>query len=57
MVRKNKLQRQDFDQLALDLNIKEKVRDYIYKKFQKESSKWPSIIEKSFSSKKKARAS
>jgi len=46
--KKNKLQRYDFGQLAEALMIKEKVRNYIYKKFIAQEKSWNIWISKSF---------
>lgn len=54
--KKNKLTKEDFDQLAKSLNIKNKVRDYVYKKFSSQIPNWKNIITKSFLSKHKQEA-
>jgi len=46
--KKNKLNREDFDKLANIFEIKEKVRNYIYKKFESKVSLWDELISKSF---------
>lgn len=46
--KKNKLEKVDFDILADSFQIKPKVRNYIYKKFQNQKSSWFKLIEKSF---------
>ena len=46
--KKNKLNREDFDKLANIFEIKEKVRNYIYKKFESKASLWDELISKSF---------
>ncbi|OUR98976.1 hypothetical protein A9Q84_05460 [Halobacteriovorax marinus] len=51
--KKNKLMREDFDILAKRLEIKEKVRDYVYKKFSSQLDSWDKIISKSFLSNRK----
>ena len=51
--KKNKLKRKDFDILAEKFEIKEKVRDYVYRKFLLQIDIWEVIISKSFLNERK----
>lgn len=51
--KKNKFKKEDFDLLAAELGIKEKVRDYVYKKFKENITDWTMLIRKSFLEKRK----
>lgn len=51
--KKNKLKKEDFDILAFELGIKEKVRDYVYKKIREILPDWTKLIKKSFLAQRK----
>lgn len=46
--KKNKLTKEDFDQLAQGFGIKEKVRQNVYKKLVRKQKEWSEIIDESF---------